>query len=39
VIVIGSRGLSGLREALDGGVSHQVAEHAGRPVLIVLPQR
>jgi nucleotide-binding universal stress UspA family protein len=37
VIVIGSRGLNGLREALDGSVSHQVAEHAGRPVLIVPP--
>jgi nucleotide-binding universal stress UspA family protein len=37
VIVIGSRGLSGLREIVDGSVSHQVAEHAGRPVLIVPP--
>jgi nucleotide-binding universal stress UspA family protein len=37
VIVIGSRGLSGLREILDGSLSHQVAEHAGRPVLIVPP--
>jgi nucleotide-binding universal stress UspA family protein len=37
VIVIGSRGLNGLREALDGSLSHQVAEHAGRPVLIVPP--
>ena len=37
VIVIGSRGLSGLRETLDGSLSHQVAEHAGRPVLIVPP--
>jgi nucleotide-binding universal stress UspA family protein len=32
-IVIGSRGLSGLKESL----SHQVSEHAGRPVLIVPP--
>jgi nucleotide-binding universal stress UspA family protein len=39
VIVIGSRGLSGLREVLDGSLSHQVAEHAGRPVLIVPPRR
>lgn len=37
LIVIGSRGLSGLREILDGSISHQVAEHAGRPVLIVPP--
>jgi nucleotide-binding universal stress UspA family protein len=37
VIVIGSRGLSGLREIVDGSLSHQVAEHAGRPVLIVPP--
>jgi nucleotide-binding universal stress UspA family protein len=36
-IVIGSRGLSGLKEILAGSVSHQVAEHAGRPVLIVPP--
>jgi nucleotide-binding universal stress UspA family protein len=36
-IVIGSRGLSGLKEVLDGSLSHQVAEHAGRPVLIVPP--
>ena len=35
VIVMGSRGLTGIREALDGSISHQVAEHAGRPVLIV----
>jgi nucleotide-binding universal stress UspA family protein len=35
VIVMGSRGLTGIRELLDGGISHQVAEHAGRPVLIV----
>jgi nucleotide-binding universal stress UspA family protein len=35
LIVIGSRGLSGLREAAQGSVSHAVAEHARRPVLIV----
>jgi nucleotide-binding universal stress UspA family protein len=35
VIVIGSRGLTGLRERFEGSLSHQVAEHAGRPVLIV----
>jgi universal stress protein family protein len=39
VIVIGSRGLSGLKEILDGSLSHQVAEHAGRSVLIVPPPR
>jgi len=37
VIVIGSRGLSGLKEIVDGSLSHQVAEHAARPVLIVPP--
>ena len=37
VIVIGSRGLNGLKEIVDGSISHQVAEHAGRPVLIVPP--
>ena len=39
LIVIGSRGLSGLKEIAVGSVSHQVAEHAGRPVLIVPPSR
>jgi nucleotide-binding universal stress UspA family protein len=37
VIVMGSRGLTGIREQLVGSVSHAVAEHAGRPVLIVPP--
>jgi nucleotide-binding universal stress UspA family protein len=37
MIVIGSRGLSGLKETLEGSLSHQLAEHAGRPVLIVPP--
>jgi nucleotide-binding universal stress UspA family protein len=37
VIVIGSRGLSGLKEIVEGSLSHQVAEHAGRPVLIGPP--
>ena len=37
LIVIGSRGLNGLREVLDGSLSHEVAQHAGRPVLIVPP--
>jgi nucleotide-binding universal stress UspA family protein len=39
VIVLGSRGLSGAREALVGSVSHDVADHSGRPVLIVPPAR
>ena len=37
VIVIGSRGLKGIHEQFEGSVSHEVAEHAGRPVLIVPP--
>jgi nucleotide-binding universal stress UspA family protein len=37
VIVLGSRGLGAARELLVGSVSHEVAEHAGRPVLIVPP--
>jgi len=36
-IVIGSRGLGGLREFARGSVSHDVAIHARRPVLIVPP--
>jgi nucleotide-binding universal stress UspA family protein len=38
-IVLGSRGLSGVHELLEGSLSHQVAEQAGRPVLIVPPPR
>ena len=37
VIVLGSRGLGAARELLEGSVSHEVAQHAGRPVLIVPP--
>jgi Universal stress protein family len=37
-IVIGSRGLAGARARLEGKVSHAIAEHEGRPVLIVLSQ-
>jgi nucleotide-binding universal stress UspA family protein len=36
-IVIGSRGLNAFREAFEGSLSHEVAEHAHRPVLIVPP--
>ena len=39
VIVLGSRGLTGVKEAFGGSVSHQVAEHAGRAVLIVPPSK
>jgi len=38
-IVIGSRGLHGLPELASGSVSHDVATHARRPVLIVPPTR
>lgn len=38
VIVIGSRGLGGLRELARGSVSHDVSTHARRPVLIVPPE-
>jgi nucleotide-binding universal stress UspA family protein len=37
VIVVGSRGLDGAQEVFEGSVSHDVAAHAGRPVLIVPP--
>jgi nucleotide-binding universal stress UspA family protein len=39
VIVTGSRGLAGGRELLEGSLSHDIARHAGRPVLIVPPPR
>jgi nucleotide-binding universal stress UspA family protein len=39
VIVIGSRGLTGMKKIFDASLSQQVAEHAGRPVLIVPPPR
>ena len=37
VIVLGSEGRTGLDELLEGSVSHDVAEHAHRPVLVVPP--
>lgn len=36
-IVLGARGLSPVKSALLGSVSHAVAQHADRPVLIVPP--
>jgi nucleotide-binding universal stress UspA family protein len=35
VIVLGSRGLTGVRERARGSVSQEVVEHARRPVLVV----
>ena len=37
-IVIGSRGLAGIREHLERSLSHDVTRHANRPVLLV-PRR
>jgi len=37
VIVMGTRGLNGARELFEGSLSHEVAQHAGRPVLFVPP--
>jgi nucleotide-binding universal stress UspA family protein len=39
VIVVGSRGLKGLKEGVEGSTSHDLAVHAGRPVLIVPPEK
>jgi len=35
VIVVGSRNHKPIHERFEGGTSHQVVLHAGRPVLIV----
>ena len=37
VIVLGSRGLTGARELFEGSLYHDLARHAGRPVLVVPP--
>jgi nucleotide-binding universal stress UspA family protein len=34
-IVLGSRGLTGIKSLLLGGVSHAVLQHADRPVIVV----
>jgi nucleotide-binding universal stress UspA family protein len=39
LIVMGTRGLRGLREQVEGSLSHEIAQHSGRPVLIVPPAR
>jgi nucleotide-binding universal stress UspA family protein len=38
VIVLGPRGLSGVRQALLGSVSEKVVRHADRPVLVLHPR-
>lgn len=35
VIVVGTRGLSGIKSALLGSVSHGVVHHADRPVVVI----
>ena len=39
LIVIGSRGLGGVRRALMGSVSDSVVRHAHCPVLVVRPEK
>jgi nucleotide-binding universal stress UspA family protein len=35
VIVVGTRGLTGLKSLLLGSVSHHITQHADRPVIVV----
>jgi nucleotide-binding universal stress UspA family protein len=37
LIVVGSRGLTGAREAVEHSVSHDIGRHGDRPVLVVPP--
>lgn len=37
LIVVGSRGLTGVPEVVEHSVSHDIARHADRPVLVVPP--
>jgi nucleotide-binding universal stress UspA family protein len=39
VIVVGSHGVTGMRELVEGSVSHEIAQHSPRPVLVVPPLR
>jgi nucleotide-binding universal stress UspA family protein len=39
LVVMGSRGLAGLRSVLLGSVSDHVLRHIHRPILIVPPAR
>jgi len=38
VVVLGARGLSGIKHALLGSVSEKVVRHAARPVLVLHPR-
>jgi nucleotide-binding universal stress UspA family protein len=35
IVVMGRRGLGGVKEMLLGSVSHEVAQHCRRPVLLI----